>query len=71
MSLEVKRQEKENPRKLVRRFCQRLRQSGILKKARASQFWQRPLSKTKKKLRALRREEIKKRYEKLRKMGKE
>jgi len=60
MGLEVKRQEKESPRKLVRRFSQRVRQSGILKKARACQFWQRPLSKTKKKLQALRREAIKK-----------
>jgi len=64
MSLEIKRQEKENPRSLVRRFCRRIRRSGILRKARASRFYQRPLSKTKKKLQALRREAIKKELKK-------
>lgn len=63
MSLEVQREEKENPRRLVRRFSQRVRRSGILRKARASRFYQRPLSKTKKKLQALRREEMKKKFE--------
>jgi len=70
MSLEVTREEKEDTRKLVRRFSQKVRQSGILKKARASRFYQRPLSKTKKKLRALRREKIKKKYERLQKLRK-
>jgi len=63
MVLEVKREEKENPRKLIRRFCQKFRQTGIQKKVRAGQFRQRPLSKSKKKLRALRRLEIKKKFE--------
>lgn len=70
MSLEVTREEREDTRKLVRRFSQKVRQSGILKKARASRFWQRPESKTKKKLRALRREKIKKKYERLQKLRK-
>jgi hypothetical protein len=61
MSLKVEREEKENPRRLARRFSQRVRRSGIFKKARASQFFKRPLSKTKKKLR---REEIKKKLRK-------
>jgi ribosomal protein S21 len=64
MSLKVEREEKENPRRLARRFSQRVRRSGIFKKARASQFFKRPLSKTKKKLKALRREEIKKKLRK-------
>jgi len=63
MSLEVKREPKENSRRLVRRFSQRMRRSGILRKARASRFYQRPLSKTKKKLKALRRIEMKKKFE--------
>ena len=63
MSLEVKREPKENSRRLVRRFSQRMRRSGILRKARASRFYQRPLSKTKKKLKALRRVEMKKKFE--------
>jgi len=64
MPLEVKREERESSRKLVRRFSQRMRRSGILKKARASRFWQRPLSKTKKRLQAIRKQEMKEKYEK-------
>lgn len=60
MGLEVKREGRENSRRLARRFSQRVRKSGILKKARASRFRRRPLNKTKKKLQALRREGIKK-----------
>jgi len=63
MGLEVQAKEKENSRKLVRRFSQRIRRSGILKKAKKSRFWEKPLSKTKKKSQALRREEIKKKLE--------
>jgi len=63
MSLEVLREPRENSRRLVRRFSQRMRKSGILRKARASRFYQRPLSKTKKKAKALRRIAMKKKFE--------
>jgi len=63
MPLEIKKEEKETSRKLIRRFSQRMRRSGILKKARASQFRERPLSKTKKKRQALRRIKMKEKYE--------
>jgi len=65
MSLEVKRKEKETSQRLVRRFCKIIRQSGILRRAREVQFYQKPLSKTKKKLQALRKEEMKKKLEKM------
>lgn len=64
MSLEVTAKENENSRKLVRRFSQRMRKSGILRAAKKARFWQRPLSKTKKKKQALRRIEMKKKFEK-------
>lgn len=64
MPLEIKREGNENPRRLARRFSQRVRESGIFRKARASRFYKRPLSKTKKKRAALRRLEMKKKFEK-------
>jgi len=70
MSLEVHRQEKESSRKLIRRFSRIIRQTGILRRVKEIRFYQRPLSKTKKKKAALRREKMKKKYEELKRSGK-
>ncbi len=69
MGLEVKKQEKENSQTLVRRFTQRVRKSGILRLARKIRFREKPKSRQMKKRAALRREEMKKEYEKLGKLG--
>ena len=70
MALEVKRQEKETSQNLIRRFTRSLQQSGILLQARKVMFWQRGKSEEMKKRAALRREEKKREYEKLKKLGK-
>jgi len=54
---------------LIRRFTKRLQQSGILLRARRVRFRQRSKSRQMEKRAALRREEIKKEYEKLKKLG--
>lgn len=69
MPLKVRRKEKETPPSLIRRFSRRVRQSGILLQARKSRFRARPKSRQMKKRAALRREELKKEYERLEKMG--
>lgn len=69
MGLEVKKQERENSQTLVRRFAQRVRKSGILRLARKIRFREKPKSRQMKKRAALRREEMKKEYEKLEKLG--
>lgn len=69
MPLEVKKQESENARSLVRRFTRRLRQSGILRRAKEAARRERPKSKKAKKANALRKVRIKKEYEKMKKMG--
>jgi len=69
MSLEVKKKEKETSQSLIHRFSQRIRKSGILPRARKSQYKKRPKSREMKKRAALRREELKKQYEKKKKMG--
>jgi len=70
MALEVKKKEKESSQSLVRRFTRRIQQSGILLRARKTRFRKREKSKDMKREAALRREEMKKEYERLEKLGK-
>jgi len=70
MALEIKKEGRETSQNLVRRFSRRMKQSGILLRARKSRFRERPKSNQMKKKSALRREELKKEYEKLEKLGK-
>jgi len=70
MALSVPRKEKETPQSLIRRFSRRVRKSGILLQARKDRFRKRPKSRQMKKRAALRREELKKEYERREKMGK-
>jgi len=70
MALEIFKQERETSQSLVRRFQKRIQQSGLLLRARKIRFRQRRKSEQMKKRAALRREELKKEYEKLKKLGK-
>ena len=70
MPLEVKKEERESSQNLVRRFSKRLKSSGILLRARRTRFFERDKSQQMKKKSALRREELKKEYEKMEKLGK-
>ena len=68
--LEVKKQPTESSQALVRRFARGIQQSGILFGVRKRQFHQRPKNPQAQKKAALRREQARKEYEKLRKLGK-
>jgi ribosomal protein S21 len=70
MALEVKKQKKETSQDLIRRFTKALQQSGILLRARKVRFREREKSEQMKKRAALRREEKKREYERLEKLGK-
>jgi len=70
MGFEVKKQERETSQNLVRRFSRRIKKSGILIGARKARFKKRPKSQQMKKRSALRREELKKEYERLEKLSK-
>jgi len=70
MTLEVKKQERETSQSLVRRFGRRIQQSGILLRARSGRFYKRAESHQAKKRAALRRNELRKKYEELKKLGK-
>ena len=71
MGLEARKTEKESSQSLIRRFTRRVQRSGILRVARKIRFHQRSKSKGIRKRAALRREQLKKEYEQLKKMGKE
>lgn len=70
MALEVKKQPRETSQSLVRRFSKRVKLSGILLRARKTRFHARKQSKQMHKRSALRREELKREYERLQKLGK-
>lgn len=70
MHLEVKKQERETSQSLVRRFGRRVQQSGLLIRARKLRFRTKVKSSGAQKRAALRREELKKEYKKLKKLGK-
>lgn len=70
MPLEVRKKIKESPQGLAYRFTKSMQKSGILLRARESQFRRRDKSREMKKRAAMRREERKKEYQKLKKMGK-
>lgn len=69
MTIEIKKQERETPQNLVRRFTRRIQQSGVLYRARKNRFKQRKKSHQMKKRAALRRETLRIEYEKEKKMG--
>ncbi len=70
MALEVQKKERESSRSVVRRFMRAMRRSGILGSVRNAQYYQRPLSRVRKKEKALRGLKIQKERERMRKLGK-
>ena len=69
MPLEVKKQNRESNQSLLRRFSRGMQQSGILIRAKRGQFKRRKKSEGTAKKSALRREEKRIEYEKLKKLG--
>ncbi len=69
MPLVVKRRVKENNSRIVHRFNREVRKSGIINEARSRRFFSKKLNKTARKKKALRRKELKKEYDRKRKLG--
>jgi len=70
MALEVRKKERETSQILARRFTQRVRRSGILIRARKNRYKKKEISEQIQKRKALRKVELRKKYEKLQKLGK-
>ena len=68
--LEVKKKDTESFESLIRRFTKKTIQSGKIIQAKKIRFHQKPISKRAQKAKAIRREEINKQREYLRKIGK-
>ena len=69
MALEIIKKDRETSQGLIRRFSKRVKQSGILRRARKRKYKQRKKSRQLKNRAALRREEKKKEYQKKKKLG--
>jgi len=70
MPLKAEKQNKESTQSLIRRFSRKMKKSGILLEARKKRFVKREKSSQLKKRTALRRNELQKKYEELKKLGK-
>lgn len=68
--VEVKKREHESLESLVRRFHKKVVASGLLLAAKRGRFYERPKSKQRKRANAIRRSELRKEREFLRKLGK-
>lgn len=70
MGLEVKKKERENSQNLIRRFTKKVQQSRILAQKRKNLFYRRKKSRQMEKISAIRRESLRREYDKLKKLGK-
>ncbi len=68
--VEVKKREHESLESLVRRFHKKIIASGLLVTAKRGRFYERPKSKQRKRTDAIRRSELRREREILRKLGK-
>ena len=69
MVIEAKKQERETSQSLIRRFTKRVQKSGVLRQARENRYHKRSKSQQMKKRAALRREQLRKDYQRLKKLG--
>lgn len=68
--VEVKKREHESTESLIRRFHRRVVASGTILDAKRVRFYLRPKSKQRRRTEAIRRSELKREYDRLRKLGK-
>lgn len=69
MAIEAKKQERETSQSLIRRFTKRVQKSGVLRQARSNRYHKRTKSQQMRKRAALRREQLRKEYQRLKKLG--
>ena len=69
MGIEAKKQERETSQSLIRRFTKRVQKSGVLRQARENRYHKRSKSQQMKKRAALRRDQLRKEYQRLKKLG--
>ncbi len=70
MSFKITRQPQENTFTLIRKFSTKVKQYKILKEVKEKIYREKPKSRDKKKIDALRKIEIQNKYKRLKKLGK-
>ncbi len=69
MVIEVNRKQNESNQSLIRRFTKSVKKSGVLLQARKTRYWTKEKSAQLKKRDALKKQELRKEYDKKRKLG--
>ena len=67
--MQVRKKDGETSTSLMYRFSKKVKQGGILREAKKRRFHNRPLSRTKRRLSALHREQVRKEMERNKKLG--
>lgn len=70
INVEVTKSENESTSGLIRRFSRQIQDSGVLRRVRGLQYYQRPLSGQLQKQKALKRKQRRETFEELEKLGK-
>ena len=63
MPIEVRKKENESPSYLINRFTKKMQQSGVLREVKNRRFYKRTVNKSRRRVKALHREEKKKEFE--------
>ena len=69
MPIEVRKKENESPSYLINRFTKKMLQSGVLREVKNRRFYKRVVNKSRRRVRALHREEKKKEFLRAKKLG--
>jgi len=69
MPIEVRKKENESPSYLINRFTKKMQQSGVLREVKKRRFYGRVINRSRRRTRALHREEKKKEFLKAKKLG--
>jgi hypothetical protein len=69
MAIEIRKKEGDNPNAILFNFTKRMKRSGVLKEVRKRKFHTRAVSRVKRRLSAIHREEKRKEVERQKKLG--
>jgi ribosomal protein S21 len=69
MAIEIKKKDGDNPNTLFFNFTKKVKRSGILREMRKRKYHARPISRIKRRLSAIHRDEKKKELDKMKKLG--
>jgi ribosomal protein S21 len=69
MAIEIKKKDGDNPNTLLFNFTKKVKRSGILREMRKRKYHARPISRLKRRLSAIHRDDKKKELDRMKKLG--